>query len=157
VAVPTTATEATYAGTITVSNGYCTSLATPFSITINSSINIYTYAGNGVNGYNGDGNAATLANMSHPYNVAVDCDGNAYLGDFENAVIRRVCPSGVITTIAGNGSIGYGGDGGAATAARMSPPEGVVLDAAGNLYFSDYNNHVVRKVSTSGIITRVAG
>jgi hypothetical protein len=157
VSVPPTVTEGTYAGTITVNNGYCTSLPQPISITVNESVNIYTYAGTGVGGFSGNGNAATLARMMHPYAIATDCDGNAYISDFENAVVRKVSPTGVITTIAGSGSVGYSGDGGPATAARMSHAHGVAVDAAGNVYFSDYNNHVVRKVSTAGIITRVAG
>jgi hypothetical protein len=157
IAVPATATDGTYAGTIVVSNGYCTGTPQPFSITVNPSVNIYTYAGTGTFGYSGNNGAATLANMSHPYNIATDCNGNTYIADFENAVVRKVSATGVITTVAGSGVIGYSGDGGPATAATMSHPNGVALDAAGNLYFSDFNNHAVRKVSTSGVITRVAG
>jgi uncharacterized protein YjdB len=157
VAVPSSATENTYYGTISVSNGMCSSPAQPFSVTLNTSVNIYTYAGIGTNGYTGNGYAATAAEMSHPYNIATDCDGNTFIADFENAVIRKVSATGVITTVAGNGTIGYSGDGGPATNATMSHPSGIVLDAAGNLYFTDFNNHVVRRVSTSGVITRVAG
>jgi hypothetical protein len=157
IAVPLTAVEGSFTGHITVSNSYCASVPQPFSITVNESVNIYTFAGTGVSGYTGNNGAATLANMTHPYNIATDCDGNAYIGDFENAVVRKVSPTGVITTIAGNGVIGYSGDGGPATAATMSHPYGVALDAAGNLYFSDFNNHAVRRVSTSGVITRIAG
>jgi|GEM_PF-3402010 len=157
VAVPATVSEGTYTGVIRVSNGYCTSVAQPVSITVNESVNIYTYAGTGVNGNAGNGNAATLATLSHPYGIAVDCDGNSYIADFENAVVRKVSPTGVISTVAGTGVIGYSGDGGPATAANMSHARGVAVDAAGNVYFSDYNNHAVRKVSTSGIITKVVG
>ncbi|MBX2907117.1 MAG: Ig-like domain-containing protein, partial [Taibaiella sp.] len=157
VTVPSSAAENTYLGMITVSTAYCTSAAQPFSITVNNSVNIYTYAGIGTNGYTGNGNAATLAKMSHPYNIATDCDGNTFIADFENAVIRKVSPTGVITTVAGNGTIGYSGDGGPATNARMSNPTGITMDAGGNVYFSDFNNHVVRRISTSGIISRVAG
>ena len=157
VAIPATATEATYTGVITVNNGSCTSVAQTISITVNQSVNIYTYAGTGINGYTGNGNAATLARVSHPYNIATDCDGNTFIADFENAVVRKVSPTGVISTIAGTGVIGYSGDDGPATSATMSHPDGIALDAAGNVYFTDFNNHVVRRISTSGIITRVAG
>ncbi|GAA4463597.1 hypothetical protein GCM10023093_12430 [Nemorincola caseinilytica] len=155
ITVPASATEGTYTGALTVSNGYCTSTAQNINITVNQSVNIYTFAGNGTAGYSGNDNAATIAKLGHPYNVAVDCNGNAYIADYDNAVIRKVSPTGVITTVAGNGTIGYSGDGGPATAAKISHAQGIILDAAGNLYFTDYNNHAVRKVSTSGIITRV--
>ena len=118
---------------------------------------ITTVAGNGTQGYAGDGGAATSAQLSYPYRVAVDGAGNLYLADSFNHRIRRVSPSGIITTVAGNGTQGYSGDGGAATSAQLSAPQGVEVDGAGNLYIADTSNQRIRRVSPSGIITTVAG
>jgi hypothetical protein len=91
--------------------------------------------------------------------VAVDGSGNLYIADYRNNVIRKVDASGIITTVAGNYSLGggYSGDGGAATNAQVSVPQGVTVDGAGNLYFSEGGNNVIRKVDASGRITTVAG
>jgi sugar lactone lactonase YvrE len=108
--------------------------------------------------YNGDGIAATAADLNNPSGLAIDAAGNIYIADYYNYRIRKVNTSGIISTIAGNGTSGYAGDGGAATAATLGTPNSVAVDAAGNVYFSDDQNHVVRKVSaTTGIITNVAG
>jgi sugar lactone lactonase YvrE len=105
----------------------------------------------------GDGGAATAASLYYPEGVAVDAAGNLYIADTANHRIRKVSPTGVITTVAGNGTYGYSGDGGPATAASLNWPSGVALDAAGNLYIADTFNHRIRKVSPTGVITTVAG
>jgi hypothetical protein len=87
----------------------------------------------------------------------VDADGNLFIAERWNFVIRRVDTSGVITTVAGNGSIGYSGDGGAATSAELNNPSGVAVDTAGNLFIADTYNNVIREAAPFGIITTVAG
>ncbi|HVA99235.1 MAG TPA: PKD domain-containing protein, partial [Bacteroidia bacterium] len=118
---------------------------------------ITTIAGNGTAGFSGDGGAATAAELNNPQGVAVDTYGNVYIADFINSVIRKVNTSGIISTIAGNTTMGYLGDGSAATAAELSGPVSVAIDASGNVYIGDYNNNVIRKVNTSGIISTIAG
>lgn len=118
---------------------------------------ISTLAGTGVRGAGGDGGPATAAQLSAPRKAASDSAGNIFVADAENNRIRRISPAGVITTIAGTGSAGYGGDGGPATAARLNTPHGVDVDAAGNVYVADSANHRVRRISPSGVITTVAG
>jgi hypothetical protein len=118
---------------------------------------ITTVAGDGTVGFPGDGGAATLARLNSPSDVALDSVGNLYIADRNNGRIRKVDVNGTITTVAGNGSQGFSGDGGAATAARLNSPSGVALDSVGNLYIADYGNHRVRKVDASGMITTVAG
>lgn len=119
--------------------------------------NISTVAGNGVQGFLGDGGPATSASLDSPVGVAVDADGNLYIVDRGNQRIRRVDGSGIISTVAGNGTSGYSGDGGAATSASLSDPLGIAVDAEGSFYVADFWNHRVRKVDVSGIITTVAG
>src|SRR5437762_4140887 len=120
---------------------------------------ITTVAGNGVFGFAGDGGAATNANLSVPSGVAVDASGNLYIADNSNHRIRKVtAATGIITTVAGNGSPSFAGDGGAATSASLNSPSGVALDASGNLYIADFFDNRIRKVdAASGIITTVAG
>jgi len=118
---------------------------------------ITTMAGNGTYGYSGDGGPATSASLWLPPDVAVDASGNLYIADSDSQRIRKVDTSGIITTVAGNGTRGYGGDGGPATNASLRYPEGVALDANGNLYIADTRNERIRKVDTWGIITTVAG
>ncbi len=89
--------------------------------------------------------------------LAFDSSNNLYIADGNNYRIRQVNPAGFISTVAGNGNNSFNGDNGPATSAAMSFPVGVALDSAGNLYFSDYNNHRVRKVVIGGNITTVAG
>jgi uncharacterized protein (TIGR03437 family) len=114
---------------------------------------ITTVAGNGVSGFSGDGGPATRGELAAPGAVAVDAAGNLYIADTGNNRVRKVS-IGVITTVAGTGIEGFSGDGGPATSAQMSFPDGVTLDAAGNLYVSDDDR--VREV-LGGIITTVAG
>jgi len=120
---------------------------------------ITTVAGNGSGGYNGDNIAATSAQLSNPYGVAVDGAGNLYIVDNGNDRIRKVtAATGIITTVAGNGTFGYAGDNGAATSAKLNTPQGVAVDGAGNVYIADAFNERIRMVTaTTGIITTVAG
>ena len=120
---------------------------------VNSSGVITTFAGNRTAGYAGDGAAATAAELYDPTGVAVDRIGNVYISDARNSRIRKVNSSGVITTIAGNGTAAYGGDGGAATAAELAYPHGVAVDAVGNVYIADYNNNRIRKVTNVTTVT----
>ncbi|HZQ70390.1 MAG TPA: NHL repeat-containing protein [Terriglobales bacterium] len=108
-------------------------------------------------GYNGDGIRANTAYLNVPYGVAIDSKGNLYIGDTGNNRVRKVTRSGLITTIAGNGTCGFSGDGGLGTLAMICTPEGVAVDAVGNAYFGDYSNFRVRKITPAGIITTVAG
>jgi uncharacterized protein (TIGR03437 family) len=118
---------------------------------------ITTVAGNGHQGFSGDGGAATDAQLFRPSAVAIDSAGNLYIADMLNSRVRKVNTDGVISTIAGNGAIGYSGDGGPATSAAMFEPTGIALDSAGNVYIADQNAYVIRKVNTAGIISTVAG
>lgn len=121
-------------------------------------------AGTSRRGYSGDGGPATSAQLqlgvlialARPANLAVDSTGNVFIADTGNDRIRRISPSGIITTVAGNGIRGFSGDGGPATSAQLTFPTGVAVDTSGNLFIVDLNLRV-RKVATSGIITTVAG
>ena len=119
--------------------------------------NIATIAGNGSQAFSGDGGLAASAGLNHPRGLAVDSSGNVYISDVDNHRIRRVSPSGMISTIAGNGATGDSGDGGQAVNASLSDVTGLALDDAGNLYIADAGNRRVRKVTPSGIISTVAG
>lgn len=118
---------------------------------------IATIAGTGVYGYTGDGGPALKAEMGQPYAMAYDASGNLYIADVGKCVVRKVDTSGNISTTAGNGTCGFSGDNGLATAAELYYPRGVALDSSGNLYIGDSQNHRVRKVDTSGKITTFAG
>ncbi|MCA1683772.1 MAG: DUF11 domain-containing protein, partial [Actinobacteria bacterium] len=118
---------------------------------------ITTVAGTGDYGYSGDGGPATSAAISQPQSVFVDPVGNLYIADWGNNVIRKVDPSGIITTVAGTGVEGYNGDGIPATTAQLHHPSDMAVDAYGNLYIADTFNNRIRKVDQSGIISTVAG
>jgi hypothetical protein len=118
---------------------------------------IYTIAGTGVGGFSGDGGPAVSAQVNHPQGAFRDKAGNVYFCDDDNYRVRKIDASGIITTIAGNGTAGYSGDGGAATAAKLNHPAGVTKDTLGNIYIAEFTNHVIRKVSPSGIITTICG
>ncbi len=115
---------------------------------------ISTVAGTGgSSGYSGDGKAATSAQMLGPSGVAVDSAGNIYIADTGNHVIRMVSTSGTISTIAGNNTGGYSGDGAAATLAQLEFPGSVALDSSGNIYIADSGNHAIREISGGTINT----
>ncbi len=118
---------------------------------------ISTIAGNGTVGYGGDGGMATAAEFHYPVGIGVDAANTLYIGDYTNDRIRKITPTGIITTVAGNGTHGYSGDGGSATAAQLAWPSHVAVDAGGNLYIADNANNRVRKVDPAGIITTIAG
>ncbi len=118
---------------------------------------ITTVADSGLGGYAGDGGPATQARLASPRGVAVDAAGSIYIADRLNQLIRKVSPAGIISTVAGNGQQGFSGDGGPATQAALKGPNGVAVDAAGNLYIADEENGRIRKVSVDGIISTVAG
>ncbi len=121
---------------------------------------ITTVAGNGQSGYAGDGGPAVLARLDRPRFLIVAPDGSLIIADTDGRRVRKVNPQGIITTIAGTGVTGSTGDGGPATAAQLDDPRGLALDAAGNLYVSNAEGTTipsVRRISTSGVITTVAG
>jgi DNA-binding beta-propeller fold protein YncE len=121
-------------------------------------------AGDGIAGYSGDGRLGTFAELNEPTGVAVDAEGNLYIADSANNVIRRVdAKTGIITTVAGdyaadkaNGGLGgFSGDGGPATSAELNDPQGVAIDGAGDLFIADTFNNAIREVTPAGIITTV--
>jgi sugar lactone lactonase YvrE len=120
---------------------------------------ISTAVGSGERGFAGDGGPALQARLNGPFDVAFDSFGNLYFSDTFNHRIRRVDPhTGNIVTVAGNGTAGYAGDGGAATEASLNEPYGIAVDLAGNLFAADRHNHCVRRVDgISGVITTCAG
>jgi trimeric autotransporter adhesin len=120
---------------------------------------ITTYAGTGSRGFFGDGGSAANASLSLPEGVALDRAGNLYVADSGNYRIRKIdaAPPHNISTVAGNGTFGNGGDNGPATSAQIGFVHGIVVDAAGNFYIADRNNNEIRKVDSSGNISTVAG
>jgi hypothetical protein len=114
-------------------------------------------AGNGTEGYSGDANPATSAQLSDPRGLAVDSAGSLFISDNGSSCIRKVNSSGIITSVAGNETGGYSGDGGPATLAQLQSPYGIAVDSTGNLFIADRYNHRIRKVNSSGVITTVAG
>ncbi len=124
---------------------------------VDSTGTITTVAGTGVWGFSGDGGPASEAQLSTPRGVTVDGAGNLYIADSRNHRIRKVDSTGTITTVAGTGVEGFSGDGGPAVEARISFPEGVAVDGAGNLYIGDLYNNRIRKVDSRGTITTIAG
>jgi streptogramin lyase len=123
-----------------------------------SAATISTFAGNGTKGADGDGGAATAAQLADPGGIARGPDGALYICDTANHKIRRVARDGKITTFAGTGEKGHAGDGGPATQAQLAEPYEVRFDRAGNVYWVERLSHSVRKVDVkTGIITTVAG
>lgn len=120
---------------------------------------ISTYAGNNSSGagYGGDGGAATSALLNNPSGLALDSSGNLYIADTTNNLIRKVTSAGVISRYAGVGSAAGFGDGGLALNAALNNPSALAVDAAGNLFIADAGNFRIRKITTNGIITTVAG
>jgi hypothetical protein len=121
-------------------------------------LNVYTAAGGGFGGppY-GDGGLATSAVFNNPFGVAFDNSGNMFIADYGHSMIRKVNTSGVISTIAGTGTIGYSGDGGMGTSAMLYYPAYLAVDDTGNVYFSDMWNYRIRKITPAGIISTYAG
>ena len=113
--------------------------------------------GTGASGHSGDGGPATKAQLRVPAGLTFDADGNLYIADRDNHRVRKVDKKGIITTVAGNGTAGFSGDGGPATQASLNLPSGVVVDKKGNLYIADRSNDRVRMVNTKGIIQTIAG
>jgi Chitobiase/beta-hexosaminidase C-terminal domain/FG-GAP-like repeat/Bacterial Ig-like domain (group 3)/NHL repeat len=146
---------------VAIATGY--SLSPPGSaqylISSSSTPLIYTVAGTEGFGFGGDGGPATFALLNNPVGVTEDSQGNLYIADTNNNVIRKVAAgTGVISTVAGTGIGGYSGDGGAATSAELNDPSGIALDSAGDLYIADTANNVVRRIAAgTGDITTVAG
>ena len=128
---------------------------------------ISTVAGTGTPGYSGDGGQASLAELNFPSGVAVDKNGNLYISDMKNQVIRKVTSAGVISTYAGNNALGegFGSDNVIATSGQLDDPIGLAVDSAGNLYIADSHSDqnatttqgLIRMVNTSGIISTVVG
>jgi hypothetical protein len=119
---------------------------------------ITTVAGTGAAGFAGDGGPATSGRLDYPWGIALGGDGSLYIADLANNRIRKVDPSGVLSTVVGTGTRGFAGDGGPATQAELNVPASVAMDVAGNLYVADSGNQLVRKVAaTTGIIQTIAG
>lgn len=118
---------------------------------------IQIVAGNGTQGFSGDGGKATSAQLSFPFGVSIDSAGNIYIADYLNSRVREVTPNGIIQTIAGNGDYRFAGDAGPAVDAVLNGPQAISLDPAGELYIADTTNQRIRKVGTDGIISTVVG
>lgn len=118
---------------------------------------INSFAGNLFADFSGDGGPAVNAELNNPEAVAVDASGNVYIADTENHRIREVTTDGVIHTVAGNGTLGFAGDGGPAINAELNSPSGVAVDAAGNIYIADTFNQRIRMVLPNGVIYTIAG
>ncbi len=166
--------EAGYAGDGALANA--ANLTNPEDVAIDSSGNVYiadtgnavirevtasdgnigTFAGTDTEGHTGDGGKAYLAAVDEPQGIAVDSSGNLYISEFGDNQIRKVT-SDVITTIAGTNVFGFAGDGGAATKAELANPWGIAVDSGGNVYVADLWNYRIRKISSSGTISTVAG
>lgn len=120
---------------------------------------IVTVAGNGRKGYSGDGGPATEASLNEPYEVRFDRDRNMYFVEMQNHIIRRVdAKTGIISTLAGTGRAGFGGDGGPAIHAQFKQPHSIALDDRGHLYVADIGNHRIRRIELqTGVIETIAG
>ena len=118
---------------------------------------VSTFAGNGAKGYSGNGGPATMASLCNPMGVATDRFGNVYVSEQSNCVVRKINSAGIITLFAGNDTLGFSGDNGPATNAKLNIPIGICTDNSGNVYIADYSNNRIRKVDVSGTITTFAG
>lgn len=116
-----------------------------------------TSAGTGVAGFGGDGAPAISAQLNRPAGICMNAAGVTFIADCQNNRIRKIDVAGNISTIAGTGVAGYSGDGGTAITAKINHPMGIATDAAGNVFFADFNNNVVRKINLAGTITTIAG
>jgi len=118
---------------------------------------IETIAGNGDGTFDGDGGPATGASLDYPLSTAVDASGNVFIADDNHNRVRVVRSDGRIETVIGDGTFASGGDGGPAAKAQVNDPQGVVLDAAGNLYVAEYGGNRIRRIDPDGIVTTIAG
>ena len=118
---------------------------------------ITTVAGVGTGGFSADGKPATEVHLNSPYGIAVGPDGSLYIAEFYGHRVRRVGPEGIITTVAGTGAGGFGGDGGLATGTQLNNPLGLAVGGDGSLYIADKSNQRIRRVGIDGTITTVAG
>ena len=117
-----------------------------------------TFAGSGQEGYGGDGGPARQATLNQPYELRFDQTGGLYLVEMENHIVRHIDATGIVSTVAGSGRPGFGGDGGPATEAELHRPHSIELDDDDNLYIADISNHRIRRVDlTTGTITTFAG
>jgi hypothetical protein len=124
---------------------------------VDSSGNLTTVAGTGTGSYNGDGIAATSAQLYSPFGVAYDWNGGFYITERQNNRVRQVDSLGTISTVAGTGTEGFGGSGVSAVSVDLRDPIGIAVDfVSGDFYFAEYGTDRIRKVS-NGIITTVAG
>jgi trimeric autotransporter adhesin len=174
--IPLSGTERAYYGGFSGDGGPATSaeINTPTGVAVDALGNLYiadfmndrirkinpagiitTVAGGGNNG-SGDGGPATSAKLRRPFGIAADRSGNIYFTGADNRS-RKVSVAGIITTVAGNGTPGYSGDGGPAKLAELNNPEHLAVDASGNLFIADWGNRHVRKVDAAGLISTVAG
>ena len=119
--------------------------------------NMTQFAGTGESGYDGDGGKATDAKLKLPAGLTFDKRGNLYIADRNNHRVRKVDTRGIITTVAGNGTAGFSGDGGKATKAMLKHPSGIAVDDKGNIFISDRSNDRIRVVNSKGIISTYAG
>lgn len=118
---------------------------------------ITTIAGGNGRGYSGDGGLATAAQLNWPAAIALDGSGNIYVADMMNQRVRKITADGIIRTVAGAGTEGFGGDGGPGPAAALSSPSSVALDSSGNVFIADSNNSRIRKIDPLGTISTFAG
>ena len=123
-----------------------------------SSRNITTLAGTGTAGRTGDGGPATQARLANPYGLVRGPDGALYVCEVDNHILRRIARDGTVSTVAGNGTRGWSGDGGPALLAQLNEPYEVRFDRDGNMMFVEMKNHLVRRVDAkSRVITTIAG
>ena len=118
---------------------------------------ITTVAGNGQEGFSGDGGPAAQASLSSPRRIAVDSQGNLFIADWDNHRVRKVDPNGTITTVAGNGQEGFSGDDGPATHASLTSPVDIAVGPADNLFITSFGHARIRKIDPNGTISTVAG
>ncbi len=118
---------------------------------------ITTVAGSGTQGFAGDGAAATAAQINYPTTIAFNAAGELFFADYGNHRVRKIATDGKISTVAGSGTEGFSGDGGAATAAQLNNPLGVAVAANGDLLIADTQNHRIRRINSNGIISTIAG
>lgn len=124
---------------------------------VDSQGNVTTFAGTGNSGYSGDNDLATKANLQNPEGLSLDADGNLFIADTGNHVIRKVDTNGIITTVAGDGTGGFSGDSNLAVNAQLNEPNDMTINTSGEIFIADTANHRIRKVDTNGIITTLAG